>query len=33
MKEKETQVRSLIWEDPLEKKTVTHSSMLAEEML
>ena len=25
----ETQVRSLGWEDPLEKGTVTHSSILA----
>ena len=25
----ETQVRSLGWENPLEKKMVTHSSMLA----
>ena len=25
----ETQVRSLGWEDPLEKRTVTHSSILA----
>ena len=26
---KETQVRSLGWEDPLEEKMVTHSSILA----
>ena len=25
----ETQVRSLGWEDPLEKETTTHSSVLA----
>ena len=25
----ETQVRSLGWEDPLEKETATHSSILA----
>ena len=25
----ETQVRSLGWEDPLEKRTVTHSGILA----
>ena len=25
----ETQVRSLGWEDPLEKETVTHSNILA----
>ena len=25
----ETQVRSLCWEDPLEKEMVTHSSILA----
>ena len=25
----ETQVRSLGWEDPLEKETATHSSVLA----
>ena len=25
----ETQVQSLCWEDPLEKKTATHSSILA----
>ena len=25
----ETQVRSLIWEDPLEKEVATHSSILA----
>ena len=25
----ETQVRSLSWEDPLEKKMATHSSILA----
>ena len=25
----ETWVRSLVWEDPLEKKMVTHSSILA----
>ena len=26
---RETQVRSLGWEDPLEKETATHSSILA----
>ena len=26
---KETQIRSLGWEDPLEKETATHSSILA----
>ena len=25
----ETQVRSLVWEDPLEEKMATHSSVLA----
>ena len=25
----ETQVRSLVWEDPLEKEMATHSSILA----
>jgi len=25
----ETQVQSLLWEDPLEKEMATHSSMLA----
>ena len=29
---RETQVRSLDWEDPLEKETVTHSSSLAWEI-
>ena len=28
----ETRVRSLGWEDPLEKETVTHSSILAWEI-
>ena len=28
----ETQVQSLGWEDPLEKKMATHSSILAGEM-
>ena len=28
----ETQVRSLGWEDPVEKETATHSSILAWEM-
>ena len=28
----ETQVRSLGWEDPLEKETATHSSILAQEI-
>ena len=28
----ETQVRSLGWEDPIEKETATHSSILAWEM-
>ena len=28
----ETQVRSLIWEDPLEKEMATHSSILAWEI-
>ena len=28
----ETQVRSLGWEDPIEKETATHSSVLAWEM-
>ena len=28
----ETQVRSLVWEDPLEKEIVTHSSILAWEI-
>ena len=28
----ETQVRSLGWEDPLEEKTATHSSILAWEV-
>ena len=26
----ETQVQSLVWEDPLEKGTATHSSILAQ---
>ena len=26
---RETQVRSLVWEDPLEKEMATHSSILA----
>ena len=30
---RETQVRSLSWEDPLEKGTATHSSILAWRML
>ena len=29
----ETRVRSLGWEDPLEKEMATHSSMLAWEIL
>ena len=29
----ETQVRSLDWEDPLEKETATHSSILAWKIL
>ena len=28
----ETQVQSLAWEDPLEKETATHSSLLAWEI-
>ena len=28
----ETQVRSLLWEDPLEKEMATHSSILALEI-
>ena len=27
-----TQVRSLVWEDPLEKEMATHSSILAREI-
>ena len=32
VKNQETQVQSLAWEDPLEKETATHSSTLAWEI-